>query len=93
MARLSRCSAGTEYRGKFVLTFLMFLEKLKKPSREMLVNWVSDSFLNLEFDENVFFRVIMRNPHDLSKHTKTQEAINEENELVFENEYEFITLE
>jgi len=44
----------------------------------------------LEFDEDVFFRVIYRNPEGLDQNNDHLEDIMDiENELIFNDEYEF----
>jgi hypothetical protein len=72
-----------------------------KPTKEMVIRWISDSLAQLEFAENAFLDVVMRKPDELKekypisedKQKDTDDNNDEEEEdnyeLIQENDYDF----
>jgi len=72
------------------MIYLIFEGKMKKPSKLEVIGWIQDAYTDLEFDEDVFFRVLYRSPSELAyNNEETEDLIDTENELMFEDEYEF----
>jgi len=72
------------------MIYLIFEGKMKKPSKLEVIGWIQDAYTDLEFDEDVFFRVLYRSPSELEyNNEETEDLIDTENELMFEDEYEF----
>ena len=67
--------------GKLINSWLIkFLEKFLKPTKETVIGWISISLNRLEFGENAFIDVILRDPEEVKKKVKDDQLESEINE-------------
>ena len=87
--------------GKLISSWLIqFLEKFVKPTKETVIGWISISLNRLEFAENVFMDIILRDPEEVKKkvkHDQLEDEIDEEGdedtyELIYDKDYDFTSL-
>jgi len=89
--------------GKLISSWLIkFLEKFVKPTKETVIGWISISLNRLEFAENAFMDVILRDPEEVKKKVKYDQLENEIDEeeggdedtyeLIYEDDYDFSSL-
>ena len=73
-----------------------------KPTKETVIGWISISLNRLEFAENAFMDVILRDPEEVKKKVKYDQLENEIDEeeggdedtyeLIYEDDYDFSSL-
>jgi len=72
-----------------IFFLILFLGKLKKPSKENLITWLDAALENQQFEDQIFFKIIFRTPEEMNQEKSKNVEQEIEKELVLEEETYF----